>query len=194
MPPPPGVAITPEEIPGTFLVRQKLSGVFGGHYQSFEAALQKTEDTLTVIGLTPFGTKAFVLVQKGREIQFKNYLPKGRSVPLKPEYLLADIHHAFFLPAALGEEAGGGWRRLTGHGGELVREEQRRPPSAGESGRRVDRRTFAHSAEEGARRVTIEYEGELVGGVFPAVAKLDNGYYEYALRIETVSYEELDPK
>ena len=82
--------------------------------------------------------------------------------------------------------------RIGRHGGELVREDQRSPPSTGESGWLVDRRTFAHSAEEGARRVTIDYEGELVGGVFPRIAKLDNGYYEYALTIETVSYEALD--
>jgi hypothetical protein len=40
--------------------------------------------------------------------------------------------------------------------------------------------------------VIITYEGELLGGVFPAIAQLDNGYYEYALRIETVSYQALD--
>ena len=62
-PPTPAELPRPEAIPGEFTVRQKLVAKSGHGGGSFEAVLQKKGDTLTMIGLTPYGGRAFLLVQ-----------------------------------------------------------------------------------------------------------------------------------
>src|SRR6185312_13998901 len=49
----------PDSIPGEFAVRQKLNATSAKGGGSFEAVLQKTPGTLTLLGLTPYGSRAF---------------------------------------------------------------------------------------------------------------------------------------
>ena len=53
----------PDAIPGTFAVRQKLTASSAKGGGSFEAVLQKAPGTLTLVGLTPYGSRAFLLQQ-----------------------------------------------------------------------------------------------------------------------------------
>lgn len=171
-PPPPEVLLVPAQIDGSFLVRQKITGQFDGHSQSFEAVLQKQASTLTVIGLTPFGTKAFVLVQEGKNLSFESFLPKGRSLPLDPNYLLQDIHHAFFL-------------------GPDSKTSESCTETEGKDGQ-IRRRTFRRKDDPGGAAVVVSYTGHVEGELFAERVTLDNGYYGYLLTIETVSYQALD--
>ena len=171
-PPPPEVLLVPTQIDGGFLVRQKITGHFDGHSQSFEAVLQKRGPTLTVIGLTPYGTKAFVLIQEGKQLNFESFMPEGRSLPLDPNYLLQDIHHAFFLtPDSETSEVCS--QTVADDGRVLVR-------------------TFRRASDLEGAAVVVSYTGRVEGQVFPERVTLDNGYYGYSLTIETVSYQALD--
>ena len=173
-----------------YLARQRVSGEFRGHRETFEAALQKRGDTLTVIGLTPFGTKAFVLEQSPGGVAFTSHLPPDRSLPLKPRYLLQDIHHAFFAalpgPPPAAESAvfvkGARARKRGKIGGELL-DEVWDP-----RGRAVEARFFRGRVGD----VGVTYEPGMEGGLPPARARVENERYGYTLEIETLSVQRLE--
>ena len=52
--------------------------------------LQKTPGTLTLVGLTPYGSRAFLLQQTKGDVQFTKYIP--RELPFPPTFMLLDIH------------------------------------------------------------------------------------------------------
>ena len=96
-PPPPQVAPPtaaelppPDAIPGEFAVRQKLTASSPKGGGSFEAVLQKMPGTLTLVGLTPYGSRAFLLRQTKGDVQFTKYVP--RDLPFPPTFMLLDIH------------------------------------------------------------------------------------------------------
>src|SRR3982751_5926115 len=91
-PPPPTAAELPppDAIPGTFAVRQKLKATSAKGGGSFEAVLQKTPGMLTLVGLTPYGSRAFLLQQTQGDVQFTKYVP--REMPSPPTFMLLDIH------------------------------------------------------------------------------------------------------
>jgi hypothetical protein len=160
----------------SFMARQEVTGTFGPEEHRFEAVLQKRGLELTVIGLTPFGTKAFVLVQEGRAVRYEDLMPKDRKLPLEPSYLLADIHHAFLISGSPGE-----WTPALG--GEEILEER--------DGGRVVSRTFRKAGED-EPTVKVTYEGTVGQSGFPRTARLANMLYGYSLIIETVSHEDLE--
>ena len=80
----------PDAIPGTFTLRQKLTATSPKGGGSFEAVLQKTPGTLTLVGLTPYGSRAFLLQQTKGDVQFTKYIP--RELPFPPTFMLLDIH------------------------------------------------------------------------------------------------------
>src|SRR6478609_4864398 len=82
----------PDAIPGTFTVRQKLRATSPKGGGSFEAVLQKTPGTLTLVGLTPYGSRAFLLQQTKGDVSFTKYVP--RDLPFAPTFMLLDIHRA----------------------------------------------------------------------------------------------------
>ncbi len=194
-PPEPDILVSPERLQQApdFLARQRVSAAFEGGEASFEAALQKQGDTLTVIGLSPFGTRAFTLVQGPQGVTFESHLPAGkegeRGPPLRPRYLLQDIHHAFFLrlPPYEGRSARGVISYLGADGDvgkEVVSEER------DEEGR-VLARTFVPQQAPGGR-VTVTYEpGIGPDGLPPAWARLENEVHRYRLVIETLSVQRL---
>ena len=188
-PPEPEILLTPAEMGGDFLVRQQLEGDFEGRIARFEAAMQKVGDELTVIGLTPFGTKAFVLTQKGETVAFQSMLPPDHELPLHPKYLLADIQHAFFAripaPGAEGEQGALPDGEHTGAlGGETVWERW--------EGGRVRERVFRVKSGLPSGEVRVTYEGGMADGVPPRVVKLVNGLYGYSITIETLVHQWLE--
>lgn len=168
-----------------YLARQKVTGLFRGHRETFEAALQKKGDALTVIGLTPFGTKAFVLEQTPAGLKFTNHMPPGRSLPLQPRYLLQDIHHAFFLtaPGAPPASDAGSRPHLRGKVGREVIDEVWDP-----SRRAVLARYFRGAAGD----VGVTYEPGMADRLPPARARVENERYGYTLEIETLSVQRLE--
>lgn len=180
----PGQLIATEDIEGAFMARQKLSGTFGEQKFAFEAVLQFHDGALTVLGLTPFGTKAFVLEQRGTEVEFQPLI--DREIPFPPEYILQDIHRVWLWHARLP------WGDKPAPGQEN--------PSADVAGERVSeqwidgklvRRTFERLDGEPAGSVRVDYVGGHRHHFPPKRTVLVNGWFGYQLEIETVEWRKL---
>jgi hypothetical protein len=179
----PGELISTEDMSRDFLARQQLSGKFQDRDFKFEAVLQLRNGTLTVLGLTPFGTKAFVLEQTGTEVSFKPLI--DREIPFPPEYMLQDIHRVWF------------WHVRLPWGDQPPNEQN---PSVEVAGERVTetwtenglvRRTFERL--DGAREgiIRVDYIGGHRTGRPAKQVVLDNGWFGYQLEITTTEWRDL---
>lgn len=167
----------PDAISGTFTVRQKLTARSAHGGGSFEAVLQKRPGELLLVGLTPYGSRAFVLRQTAGDVQFTSYLP--RDLPFPPAYMLLDIHRV--LDAWLGPGPVAGERAMV-VAGERIGERWR-------DGRLVERtftRVAPGPAGERPGEIKISYRGEGPAGL-AAVVELENKRFGYSLTIESVS-------
>jgi hypothetical protein len=179
----PGELIDTSEMGASFMARQKLAGRFGEQEFRFEAVLQLHGGKLTVLGLTPFGTKAFVLVQTGTEVEFTPLI--DREIPFPPEYMLQDIHRAWL------------WHTRLPWGAQAPSED---PASVEVAGERVTerwrdgalvQRSFERLDGQPPGEIRIEYSG---GSGHPAKhVILDNGWFGYRLEIETTDWRALNP-
>lgn len=179
----PGELISTEAMSSDFIARQQLSGTFGERQFKFEAVLQLRHGTLTVLGLTPFGTKAFVLEQTGTEVTFRPLI--DREIPFPPETMLQDIHRAWFWHSRLpwGDQPPSEATPTVEVAGERVTE------TWSENG--LVRRTFERldGAPEGLIR--IDYFGGHRTGRPAKQVVLDNGWFDYRLEITTTEWREL---
>ncbi|MCO5169975.1 MAG: DUF3261 domain-containing protein [Planctomycetes bacterium] len=184
-PPPadyPGELVPTAEIPGAFLWRQQVRAEHGARVVSFEAALQKKGDALTVLGLTPYGTRAFVLEQRGTEVAFTNHLPPDQALPFPPRHMLLDIHRAWFValpgaPLPDGEHAGE-------RHGEQVTEVWR--------GGRVIERRYRRLDDRPAGLIVVRYgEPGMAALEPPGEVVLDNGWFGYRLVVRTLEARRL---
>ena len=91
----PGGLRSTDEIEGDWIVHERIRVVGGGVDESFGLVLQKTGPKLVLLGLTPFGAKAFGVTQIGIETWTQSYL--GAALPVPPENVLRDVHRAHFL-------------------------------------------------------------------------------------------------
>jgi hypothetical protein len=166
-----------------FLARQKLRGTFREQEFAFEAVLQLHKGTLTVLGLTPFGTKAFVLTQTGTEVEFKPLI--DREIPFPPEYMLQDIHRAWLWHARLP------WADTP---------PSESAPSVEVAGERVTeqwnenglvRRTFARIDGQPPGEIRIDYIGGHRTGRPAKQVVLENGWFGYRLEIQTTDWRML---
>jgi hypothetical protein len=186
-PPPPAGLVPPapadippaDALPGTFTVRQKLKATSAKGGGSFEAVLQKRPGKLTLLGITPYGSRAFLLEQTGSNIQFTSYIP--RDLPFPPNFVLLDIHRV--LDDWLGPPPPGGEGERSGNKqGEQIHERWR--------GGRLTERTFTStstSTSAGAAGViTATYDGDGPSGL-PAHVKLVNARLGYEITIDTVA-------
>jgi hypothetical protein len=184
----PGELIDPTQIgsifSADFVARQVISGSHGAQRFRFEAILQKQRGQITVIGLTPMGTKAFVLQQSATQLTFEQYFPG--DAPFPPKYILNDIHRAFFWHA---------WGAFTPSVGEI--DGERRTIWAGESvseiwreGRLMERR-FSRPGDGFCGEIAFHYgDGWRPRDPFPVV-EFDNAWFGYRLRIESVDFREI---
>lgn len=81
-------------IGGDFTARHSIEARFGERRAIFQAILQKTGDRLIIVGLTPQGQRAFVLQQRGREVEYDQ--APGVELPFSPWHILVDIHRGLF--------------------------------------------------------------------------------------------------
>jgi len=162
-----------------FIARQEVRGRYGDTGIRFSSVLQKRGGTLTLLGLTPIGTRAFALEQTGEEVTFTPY--GDRTLPFPPRYILIDIHRCLFIgigskPLADGEHVG---RRF----GEEITE-------LWEDGK-LQARWFRPETGETAGAVKVEYLGWTAFGVPAAEVRLSNEWFGYQLTITTTSYQRL---
>lgn len=179
----PGTLIPSAELGPDFLARQKLSGKHGDNEFRFEAVIQLRAGVLTVIGLTPFGAKAFVLTQTGSEVEFQQLM--DRELPFPPQYILQDIHRVWF------------WHHRLPWTDQPPSEES---PQAEVEGERVRetwaegslvRRSFERLDGAPAGVLRIDYIGGHRSGRPAAHVVLDNAWFGYRLEIETAQWRPL---
>jgi hypothetical protein len=172
--------VVPADVPIDFMMRQKLVASHGGRKLEFEAVLQKQGDTLTIVGLTPFGTRAFTVVQRGSTVELEAH--GEQKLPFPPEYVLDDVARAFlWVPA----------RPKTGccsereQGGERVTETW--------EGALLIERVFERVDQEPKGRVIVHYDPGM-GERPPPRTTLRNERHGYVIDIETFDYRVLDPR
>jgi hypothetical protein len=167
----------PDAIPGTFAVRQRITARSSHGGGSFEAVLQKKPGELLLVGLTPYGSRAFLLRQNAAGVQFTSYVT--HELPFPPSFILLDVHRV--MDAWLGSAAPAAGERTGDVAGERVHERWR-------AGRLVER-TFARAAPTDSRQppaeVRISYAGEGPDGL-AAVVTLKNDRFGYVLTIESM--------
>lgn len=163
---------------GDFLVRQTLVGRYGPREVHGEVVVQKQGAALTLIGLTPFGSKAFVIQQDADGVRSKEVLPG--SLPFPAEFMLLDVHRSLFmgLPGA-----GADGERRGERAGEVITETWQAGKLLRRTFRRLDRRPRG--------TITVEYVGGMAGERPPARMRLDNGWFGYAIEISTISWQPL---
>ncbi|MEZ4381961.1 MAG: DUF3261 domain-containing protein [Nannocystaceae bacterium] len=164
-------------IPVDFLARQRLAGSMGEHSLSSDVVLQKQGATLTLIGLTPFATKAFALVQEGLAISFESFV--DAALPFPPELMLADIHRTLFL--GVGDVAPADGRRRLRLAGERVDETW--------AGARLIRREYTRRGRGPKGPIVIDYGEGMQGRTPPPTIVIDNQRFGYTVTIETVTYQ-----
>lgn len=181
---PPGYA-GPLELPDRFqhdfLLRQRLVFRRGEVSQSLETALQRRGSTLTLIGLTPFGTRAFVLRQQGLDVSFTAYLPEG-EFPFPPRYLLLDLQRTL-LPVLC--------RTPLADGTHMARRGEDEVTEVWREGRLMERRFRSISdATAGEFVIDYGYEGYRFGDA-PGRLELHNGWAGYEMILTTLGYQRL---
>jgi len=175
----------PDSIPGTFTLRQKLTATSPKGGGSFEAVLQKQPGTLTLVGLTPYGSRAFLLQQTKGDVQFTKYVP--RELPFAPTFLLLDIHRALATwigpPLVTGDRSGQ-------VGDETIHERW-------QDGKLVQRTFTSTSTSTGTsisakarppETITITYAGYGASNIATHIT-LRNARLDYRVDIETVPFQ-----
>jgi len=165
----------PDAIPGEFAVRQKLTASSPHGGGSFEAVLQKTPGTLTLVGLTPYGSRAFLLVQTKGDVQFTKYVP--RDTPFPPTFMLLDIHRV--LDQWLGPPLPAG-ERSGQVGDETIHETWR-------DGKLIER-TLVSTKSRPPGTISISYADYGASGPATHIT-LQNARLGYRIVIETVPFQ-----
>ena len=166
-------------IQGEFLLRQQLVFRYTGGQGSFEAILQKHCTELTVVGLTPFGTRAFTLTQNDRGVHAQVSSPQ--IWPFPPEYLLEDVHRVLITPLSEGRMGDGVYERS--HGSERIWEHW--------LDGQLTRREVQPKGGSHAWKVVIHFPDPSPRYWPPTVVRLENDLWGYELEITTLSRREL---
>lgn len=178
-PPYPGNLLLPSQLGDDFMLRQTLEADYGDQGIKFSAVLQKTGDSLLMLGLTPFGTRAFKLEQTGEEVSFEKYVPK--EMPFPPRYMLLDLQRTLFIGLPGPPHADG--EHCAQHDGETITETW----SAGA----LRRRTFRRDDATPPGAITIDYGEGMRPGAVPKTIRFDNGWFGYSLVITTTEQRKL---
>lgn len=164
----------PAIIERDFTWRQRLAASYGQQSFSFQALLEKEQDTLSLLFLTPYGTRALLLRQSGADVDTRYFV--SQRLPFPPRHILTDVYRVFFRGASGTPRSDGSHRLLVD--GETFVERWR--------GGLLEQREVYAEATQGRPAVVIRYRP---GTDFQAPAgrvELDNRAYGYRIEIETV--------
>ena len=95
-------------LPDGMFLRQRIDARFGERTMSFSAVLQVDGGVLSLLALTPYGTRAFLIEQVGQSLRFTRYV--DRELPFPPRFILLDVHRALFTGMGHAAPAGDGER------------------------------------------------------------------------------------
>jgi hypothetical protein len=167
----PGYLAPSETLGRPFVVQQSLRGSYEEHDISLDVVVQLANGKLTLVGLTPFGSRAFVLEQIGSETHFEKFV--DREIPFDPKYVLNDVHRVFF-------------RGLSGPRPDGVHSEEQHDEKVSETwrgGKLVERR-FERLSGDPKGAVVARFSGAPSPVIAPEV-QLENQWFGYTITIES---------
>jgi hypothetical protein len=170
----PGELLDSSALPDGLFVRQRIAAKYGKRDLSFSAVLQTDQGTLSLLALTPYGSRAFSVEQRGQRVSFQRFV--DQELPFPPRFILLDVHRTLFigLPGApLADGVHEGERS-----GERIVERWQNA--------RLLERTFTRLDGRPKGAVRIAYQGGMSAGEIPARIDLDNGWFGYRLAIHTL--------
>lgn len=176
----PGELQDPSSIAQDFVWQQEVTSDYQGRTTSGVVVVQKEGPRLTTVGLTPFGTRAFVLEQNGSRLTFTKFV--AVDLKISPRVMLVDINRAFLIGARSAARPDGvhTYRR----DGEIVKETWKKG--------RIVQRSFERPG--GPKGLIVVRYGEGMRGIEPPPeVVLENGWYGYKLKIRTLSASPLTP-
>lgn len=91
----PGSLRSTAELEGDWLIHERIRVRGDRVDESYGLIVQKNGPRLVLVGLTPFGAKAFSVTQIGVDVWSESKL--GPALPVPPENVLRDLHRAHFL-------------------------------------------------------------------------------------------------
>ncbi len=163
----------------SFVRQQHIAARHGEQAGAFDAVLQKKGADLLLVGLTPFGTRAFTLELVGGELHATTSVPL--PLPFPPRYVLDDVERTYFAGLEGAPLADG--THVVERGGERVTELW----AAG----RLQRRTFVRVSGDLPGEVRIDFVGGMSEDRSPARIEFDNGWFGYHLTITTTGEQDL---
>jgi uncharacterized protein DUF3261 len=170
---PPAHAIAPG-----FLARQTVIARHTGPPARFDAVLQGSGDELLLLGLTPMGTKAFAVRQRGALVSVEHFVDVPLAAPA--DAILLDIHRAW-LDDRPSRALADGWHRLRLHD---LRIDERW--AAG----RLYERVWGRHRDRSADRV--RWPDGLAPGEHPREVVIDHPRMGLVLEIHTLEIRALD--
>jgi len=172
-----GVLLPTDQLKPNFTVQQRIHGKYAGHDSTIECVVQLQNGKLTVVGLTPFGSRAFVIEQTGVDVRFEKYV--DRDLPVQPEAVLYDIHRVFFraLPPRQNDGVSEGQ-----DSGDIVHERW--------LGGHIVERRFESLEGPVNNLVVVSFEGAPAPVIAPRV-RIANAAYAYTLEIENTEQNTL---
>lgn len=175
----PGELVRVSSLPVDFITRQRVEVRSRTHTNRFDAVLQRRGDTLTLIALTPFGARAFVIEQHGSTVTFTPFVT--RELPFPPRFILLDVHRAFFISLSAPHPTDG-VQRSTLHN-EALTETYR-------SGL-LTSRTFTRLDNHPAGTITVTYAPPTPPPRPAPRITLENPWFGYTLTVDTLTWQPL---
>lgn len=90
-----GSLVPTQDLEGDWLIHERIRVRGERVDEAYGLVVQKNGPRLVLVGLTPFGAKAFSVTQIGVEVWSESKL--GAALPVPPENVLRDLHRAHFL-------------------------------------------------------------------------------------------------
>lgn len=165
----------PSTLEHDFMARQELTvSPERGEPHTFQGVLQKRGNTLTLLALTPFGTRAFAVEQHGHDVRSQSYV--DQPLPMSPEHIIADVNCALF--PYFGAPSSGTSEREANVGGVIVFERWL-------NGYLVERRL--HERDPGSSdAIVVRYEYGSDDRLLPVRIELANSRLRYSIAVLTL--------
>lgn len=164
---PPGPFLPYDRIEDRFQWRQTVRATWmDGQTHTFDAVVERTEDALLLLALTPVSTPAYSVRLDADGVAFETHT--DRELPFDAAHMLADVQRVFY---PWFDEPPSAPLRDTAIDGVLVEETA--------SDGRLSTRTF----DRGGERIAVRYTEW--ADDFPVRVEVDNGWYGYTLEITT---------
>lgn len=166
---------SPASVQADFFLRQEILARHKGRSVKYQGALEKRGDVLRLVGLTPYGSPAFMVEQSGDQVRFIAYVEL--DVPFDPAHMLLDVHRVLFAGSGIGARLADGVHEFERPGGNVVE-----TWAAGS----ITSRVFMDS-ESTAEIVRVDFQGALEPAFItcPTVI-LHDQTHRYEIEIRTV--------